>query len=138
MCLKSACDINIIETITYSIRSTKRKRSNHVQLHQVAFYYDTIALHNLSQRKKKETRKEKEKGKKKSLENIDSYTRPATEQLKHLPESKQSCHICTFKTSSSKHCCTLTLVLALHSMKRHPYSLAKFMPSFFVTTRSLS
>lgn len=44
----------------------------------------------------------------------------------------------TFRTSSSKHCCTLTRVLALHSIKRHPYSLAKFMPSFFVTTLSLS
>lgn len=44
----------------------------------------------------------------------------------------------TFKTSSSKHCWTLTRVLALHSIKRHPDSLAKFIPSFFVTTLSLS
>uniref|UniRef100_A0A2P2K659 Uncharacterized protein MANES_12G156300 n=1 Tax=Rhizophora mucronata TaxID=61149 RepID=A0A2P2K659_RHIMU len=43
-----------------------------------------------------------------------------------------------FRTSSSKHCCTLMRVLALHSIRRHPYSLAKFMPSLFVTTLSLS
>lgn len=44
----------------------------------------------------------------------------------------------TFNTSSSKHCSTLTRVLALHSMKRHPYSLAKLIPSFLLTTLSLS
>lgn len=44
----------------------------------------------------------------------------------------------TFKTSSSKHCSTFTFVLALHSIKRHPHSLAKSIPSFLLTTLSLS
>lgn len=43
-----------------------------------------------------------------------------------------------FNTSSSKHCSTLTRVFALHSIKRHPYSRAKSIPSFLLTTRSLS
>lgn len=44
----------------------------------------------------------------------------------------------TFITSSSKHWSTLTLVLALHSINKHPYSLAKSIPSFLLTTLSLS
>lgn len=47
-------------------------------------------------------------------------------------------HLLTFKISSSKHCSTLTRVFALHSRKRHPYCLAKSIPSFFETTLSAS
>lgn len=47
-------------------------------------------------------------------------------------------NLLTFKTSSSKHCSTLTRVLALHSMKRQPDSLAKSIPSFLLTTLSFS
>lgn len=47
-------------------------------------------------------------------------------------------HLLTFKISSSKHCSTLTRVFALHSRKRHPYCLAKSIPSFFETTLSVS
>lgn len=41
--------------------------------------------------------------------------------------------IYTFRTSSSKHRSTLLRVFALHSRNKHPYSLAKSIPSSFVT-----
>lgn len=45
---------------------------------------------------------------------------------------------CTFKASSSKHCSTFSLVLALHSRNKDPSSFASVIPSSLLTALSES